>query len=65
MLEPNGLCSDCSGGNFEVTVTRTDKIVLDPDGEVEDREGSDVVSDVTCTNCGTVVLSSDDLKRLV
>lgn len=61
MLSPKGPCGNCGNDTFEITVTRVDKITLDLHGDVDDKDGSDSVSDLNCASCGGVAPRSADL----
>lgn len=55
-IEP---CKNCGGKLFGLTVKREDKITMDSYGDVEDKEGTDSISGLSCTSCGVVAIVQD------
>ena len=61
MLRELGECEACGHTAFKITVTREDGLTLDSQGKLEEKDGTDSVSAVSCASCGTVALNQSGL----
>ena len=57
-------CKRCGGERFEVTVEKHHELLIgDEPGRAEIFGGGDSVGDVTCSTCGRVAITPDQLTQ--
>ena len=61
MLRQLGECKACGHDAFKITITRQDGLTLDFQGKLEEKDGTDSVSDVSCASCGAEAITNSDL----